>query len=501
MNTIKFLFIFMFLTINSLSALAPKIATGANGQTVVAAWADGQYVKAIKSTDAGVTWPSSAAALSIGDAGSGNTALEFQLTASPNTQYFYGVFVTSDGRIDVARYDGKTAIQMEIYSNSPTDNGSNPQLATVGQYVYVTFQTDSGKIMFAQSTNAGLNWTLIEISTPSTIGQDVQLAIDITGQHVRAIWPSMAVAGYSITYESHSNNYGAAFSSPQIIYNLSALNDPPDIATDGDGSAVYVTCTSGDLVYLMHSTDGGNTWSSPKEVYEKSGTSSRGAQVATDSSGRYAYLLFINDDVVKALTSQNSGATFSPPSSTPLSTSPSTDLSLPGASELQLKTNPTGKYVTAMWLRNGVVQVAVSNSNGLRYGNPPASPGGSSPDISDPSQPASDPRMAMAATGQTTFTWATLAGVMATNGQVFNISSSKSSDKFLFQIDKATQISWTQILPANYYRLYRNSLGELIYEGANLQFSDHGATYPTTYFLSWVDILGNESVPTSFVVK
>jgi len=137
-----------------------------------------------------------------------------------------------------------------------------------------------------------------------------------------------------------------------------------------------------------------------------SGQSASDAQVATDSSGRYVYAVWERDDGtnsrIQVAISSDFGVTWTDPSTTP-GTTPNLSDSGKNASSAQVATDSSGRYVYAVWERddgtNFRIQVAISSDYGVTWTDPTTTPG-TTPNLSDPGQDAVSPQIATDSSGR-----------------------------------------------------------------------------------------------------
>ena len=93
------------------------------------------------------------------------------------------------------------------------------------------------------------------------------------------------------------------------------------------------------------------------------------------------------------------------------------------------------------------------------------------------------------------------------NGQlqlIYSPSSKKYSTSLLLQKDYVNKLTWDPVENAGYYKVYLNSLSNLIFSGGTPYFYHHGInkneTY--TYYLSWIDKnTSAESIPMKITVS
>jgi len=178
----------------------------------------------------------------------------------------------------------------------------------------------------------------------------------------------------------------------------------PQVATDSSGRYVYAVWERSDgtntRIQVAVSSDYGVTWTDPSTTpgttpnLSDSGQDASNAQVTTDSSGRYVYAVWQRLDGtnnrIQVAISSDFGVTWIDPTTTP-GTSPNLSDSGQNASLAQVATDSTGRYVYAVWERldgtNSRIQVAISSDFGVTWTDPTTTPG-TSPNLSDSGQNA-----------------------------------------------------------------------------------------------------------------
>jgi hypothetical protein len=326
------------------------------------------------------------------------------------------------------------------------------------------------------------------------------------------------------------------------IYSSNKLKDYPQITTDTTGKYVYSTwSTAAGNVQVVLSSDFGMTWNKPSTTPagtpDLSGIIGSGSQIATDATGKYAYVIWsLNDGIgikTQVAISSDYGISWTYPTKTPTGFSP--DLSSYGSFDPQITTDATGKYVYATWYKadgeNRILEVAVSSDYGVSWINPISTLAGISPSNLSAAAERGDKSeiiqtIAAEKTEKTELTSNSEEG--GEKSQVSTISdddsnstrmgsgsievitrsppSELSSDllkvsyknyqsDLLFQREQVNVLSWNNIESALSYRVYHNSLNNLVFKGNKLSFIHHGASNPSKYLLTWVDSGGIESIP------
>ncbi|MGC1708428.1 MAG: sialidase family protein [Nitrosotalea sp.] len=159
-----------------------------------------------------------------------------------------------------------------------TDSAGEPQIATTGSYVYLTWQDTSSNpgskpdIFFDRSINSGSTFGSSLNMSRNAASHSINSAIAISGSNVFVVWQDDAPGNYDILYEK-SSDYGATFNlgnmttpgAPLNLSNNTGNSISPKIAVSG--SDVYVAWddfTPGyDAAFFARSTNGGDLFSSP----------------------------------------------------------------------------------------------------------------------------------------------------------------------------------------------------------------------------------------------
>ena len=182
-----------------------------------------------------------------------------------------------------------TSFATPINISNNIGNSFNPQIATSGNNVYVTWQggtPDNNDIFFAVSNNNGVSFaTPINISNNTGFSQLPQIAT--SGNNVYVTWVDDTPGNFVILF-AVSNNNGTTFTTPINISNNTGDSFNPQIATTG--SNVYVTWvddTPGNNdIFFAASSDNGTSFATPINISNNTG-SSLNSQIATSGSNVY----------------------------------------------------------------------------------------------------------------------------------------------------------------------------------------------------------------------
>jgi hypothetical protein len=158
-------------------------------------------------------------------------------------------------------------------------------------------------------------------STPKNVSNNShysftpQVAVDATG-NINVVWEDDTANNSNILF-SRSTNGGATFSAPKNLSNTSGWSLNPRISVDSQGGidVVWVSNAPGNQdIFFSRSTDGGGTFSTPRNLSNDAPTSGS-PQIAVDASGNIS-VVWESDDITFGVLfshSTDGGATFSKP--------------------------------------------------------------------------------------------------------------------------------------------------------------------------------------------
>ncbi len=211
---------------------------------------------------------------------SGNISVVWADTTSPNADIFFS-----------RSTDGGTTF------STPKDLSNNtggifsfallfPQIAVdASGNINVVWANNTLTIFFSRSTDGGATF-----STPknlSNAGGSFQphIAVDGSGK-INVVWRG-STPGNADIFFSRSTDGGATFSTPQKLSNNTGESELPQMVVDSSGNinVVWHDVTPGNLdIFFSRSTDGGATFSTPKNLSNNTGNSS-GPRIAVDGDG------------------------------------------------------------------------------------------------------------------------------------------------------------------------------------------------------------------------
>jgi hypothetical protein len=214
----------------------PDLAADQTGRVYVA-WATTaafpvNYLGLARSSDAGVSWITSTAAIITSALGVGNPVLAVDVTSTLHLAW------------------------EEITSAWPDPNGR----ATC----------------YARSANSGQTWTNRQCiggaPTTTTLQINPDVAVDPFNGRVHVVWQDDRSGAYQI-YHVSSSNGGISWGTPTLVSGVFTPTTEPAISVVAEG-VVYVVWQDGhngnDDIYYTRSTDGGQTWSAAGRVNDDS---------------------------------------------------------------------------------------------------------------------------------------------------------------------------------------------------------------------------------------
>ncbi|MCU1243019.1 MAG: hypothetical protein JWO71_3745 [Candidatus Acidoferrum typicum] len=165
------------------------------------------------------------------------------------------------------------------------------------------------------SAQAQVFSTAKNVSNNSDYSLTPQVAVDAVG-NIYAVWEDDTVNNSNILF-SRSTDGGATFSVPRNLSNSSGWSFGPRLLVDSHGgiNVVWVDPTPGNQdIFFSHSTDGGATFSIPQNL-SNDAPNSGSPQMAVDASGNIC-VVWESDDITFGVPfshSTDGGATFSKP--------------------------------------------------------------------------------------------------------------------------------------------------------------------------------------------
>jgi Neuraminidase (sialidase) len=259
----------------------PKILCGDDGALYVT-WSDtrdGDYnVYFSRSEDGSRTWLSPN--VRISDVPKGRYDSPATIAIDDNgdlytTWVFYNKTHRSDKHVIFAKStDRGDSWTPNVWVDDGTKSGKSSPIVCVGAngYIYVVWEDfrpyDDSDIYFARSTDGGETWTDPNIrinDDPSSYQHDPSMVIDFWGD-LYVSYDGHPDGEDSHIYMVKSTDSGDTWSYPhiQIDDDRPGNHYYPELAVDQDGT-IYASWTyrGGDHIFFAKSTDGGETWSRP----------------------------------------------------------------------------------------------------------------------------------------------------------------------------------------------------------------------------------------------
>jgi glutaredoxin len=195
-----------------------------------------------------------------------------------------------------------------------------PQISSNGDNVYVVWQDDTPDnpdIFSSRSIDGGLTFSEPKNISENT-GDSFLPQISSDGDNVYVVWQDTTPGINFDIFSSRSIDGGLTFSEPENLSENTEGSFAPQISSDGDNVYVvwYDTAPGSPDIFFARSTDGGLTFSDPKNISENTG----GSQIPQISSnGNNVYVVWEdttttdgNSDIFFAR-STDGGLTFSDP--------------------------------------------------------------------------------------------------------------------------------------------------------------------------------------------
>ena len=260
---------------NSRDSIYPSIVT--DGTNILIVWQDGSTgndeILFSKSTDGGTTF-SVPKNLSNDVINSSNPSI-----TTDGTNILVTWHDASSGNEEIRfskSTDGGTTFSVPKNISNNSGESLRPSITTDGTNILVTWYDNSSghyEILFSKSTDGGTTFSVPK--NISNVIEDSNDPIIITdGTNILVIWNDRPVINYEIFF-SKSTDGGTTFSVPKNISNTVGLSVDPSITTDGTNILVtWRDHSSGNgEILFSKSIDGGATFSAPINISNNSGIS------------------------------------------------------------------------------------------------------------------------------------------------------------------------------------------------------------------------------------
>ena len=417
-------------------------------------------------------------------------------------------------------------------------------------------------IRAATSTDGGQTWSSIVTLSDNTVISAVEPDVAFNDNN-RAIvvWDQNATYAIANKSSDHWDTWDA--STRQAVSSDPTTVNVPYVKINNNDQAVVTWLEFGSKIYASSSTDIGSSWSAPEQLSHEAPAPAEVAMypdVALNNNGKVIVTwtkievpnntiraIFGNFDAV-GVNWQAAALDVSTPTGTDYVEFPKvaiTDLDrativwhLEGAGgsdiiqsastidegahwtyqdvsdvgstghniDMELRDNSNNELL-ATWADltgpNLQIQVAISYDGGVTWPNVQY--------ISDVSRNSIYPKADVNNVGEAVVVWLdNIAG-----NQIYTSSRSESTDlhpagkisspqELLLQRDIANQVSWELLSQAAYFNVYEDkALTKRLYSGAGNHYTHHGRKkgQAYTYYITWVDSLGNESSAEAVTVR
>ncbi len=179
------------------------------------------------------------------------------------------------GNAEIAYSRSTDGTTFPLYTNLSNTAGLSmqPSLAIVGATVGVVWQEDGAEVWFTRSTDSGATFPTPAKNISNTAGasDSPKIAIDGSGTFFHVVWRDETYGNSEILYARSSD--GMTFSAPKNLSDSPGFSALPDLAVVGSGALASVYVVWRDLmpdknaeVFYAESTDGGATFSAPKNL-------------------------------------------------------------------------------------------------------------------------------------------------------------------------------------------------------------------------------------------
>ena len=206
-------------------------------------------------------------------------------------------------------------------SNTPGISASQQIAVDSSGNIYVVWGDNTPghfDVFFSRSTNGGATFSAPQnISNNPGGASGPQIAVDSNG-NIDVVW--FGNSPNADIFFSRSTDGGGSFSAPQNISNNAGNSNVPLMAVDSAGNinVIWADKTPGNIdVFFSRSTDGGTTFSAPQNLTPTNSgpLASNPVQIAVDSAGNINILFrFASQDTdVRFIRSTDGGNTFSAP--------------------------------------------------------------------------------------------------------------------------------------------------------------------------------------------
>lgn len=271
-------------------SFTPQVAVDANG-TIYMAWEDDTNTNSnilfSRSTDSGATFTapinlsntsgfSFNPRIAVGSAG--NVSVVWEDDTPGNTVIMFSHSTNSGANFTAA----------VNLSNDTADSGSQQIAADTAGNIYVVWEHDSLNlgIFFSRSTDGGNTFSAPAVLSTNASGSfSPQIAMGLNG-NLGVVWEDDTAVTSDISF-SHSSDYGATFSISESLslHTGNSMSAQIGIDLNGNTDVVWANNSPGNFdIFFSRSSDGGATFSSPKNISNSAGLS-QNPQLGIDAKG------------------------------------------------------------------------------------------------------------------------------------------------------------------------------------------------------------------------
>ncbi len=408
---------------------------------------------------------------------------------------YFDIALSSDGSKALSVFSSLT--NLKVSSGYSTDQGqtwllnsdftdglgASVAISSSGDIAYGAWYDLTNHVIAAYSTDHGMTWINQTSVDPINIGADPSIATNSDGSKAYIVWQDIVS---STIYSAYSVDQGMTWINQTAV----GTGSSPEIAIDSTGDKAYAGWTSlSNKVLTAYSTNHGLTWTPTTSVIN--GTH---GSITVSSDGEQANIAWVDAGSTYSAYSTNHGQTWT------LQT-----LAQPGVDPSIAMNSYDGIVVCVS--RDIGPSSTIYSSYSIDYGatwTPIADPGaatGASPVVALTSDGTLGIRLwytpGLPGAIFSAFSDFAPAPPPPPPTTVLTVAAAQNQFRSLFQKDVVNELSWNALPEAIRYRVYQGGLGNLIFEGQGTSFDQHGIkkSATTTYYVTWMNVLNEESPP------
>jgi len=150
--------------------------------------------------------------------------------------------------------------------SNDANQAQQPDIVNVKSHIFVAWTEASRGVLFRESSNGGSTWVPATSSPALRISSSGGVAayplISVNGTNVYVVW-TQTVSSISQIFFAASKNSGVSFGTPVQLTSSSGGSDTPVVASWGKTVYIGYDNISTSESYVMTSTNGGTTWTTP----------------------------------------------------------------------------------------------------------------------------------------------------------------------------------------------------------------------------------------------